>query len=166
MGEEKTIMSMTKEAMFRDAARLSELLRSVFDAVMDDHYQARLRVMELDDHDLKVFARLINNARDLATSELESRGLAIRLNAEGRTIIFDDQARQRASSFVGLCRDDDPDRPYLAITIRESRRFKGGQRAAKWYSRSTGANYRTVIEAISKDKLIAQGAIPKKGEPG
>lgn len=74
-------MSMTKRAMEFDEARLAELVRAVIDDLMLDEGYARHRIMQLDDHDLKVFAAFTKTVHDLATSELEFRRPKIRRHA-------------------------------------------------------------------------------------
>lgn len=180
-------MGMTKAWMMARDNALAEFLQFVCaDLIAGDEDKARARMSTLDNHELRAAANVAKQIQDLVAAEscarmppspeLEAmRALSqlpledalaecrktIESNIEGKTILFNDQ-QQHASSFVGICRDDDPDKPYLAVTVHETRRFKEGQRAAKWYARTTRLNYRQIIEAIARAELIAKGVIAQK----
>ncbi len=56
---------------------------------------------------------------------------------------------------IGLKRDDDPERPFMAVAINESRRFKGVNGARRWFARQMGIGVEKVVINDSQD--IFQG---------
>lgn len=60
---------------------------------------------------------------------------------EGKTVIYDGRGVYPAASFIGVLRDDDPQKPYLAITIHSSRRFKTESGARKFYDKQMRSGF-------------------------
>ncbi|MCI0391864.1 MAG: hypothetical protein MOB07_24240 [Acidobacteria bacterium] len=56
-----------------------------------------------------------------------------------------------AGSFVGIRQDDHPIKPYLAVALRYSRRFKTPDGARIWYAREMGLRIEQVVIDGSQD---------------
>jgi len=70
------------------------------------------------------------------------------ITVRNKTILYNDRARQNALAFVGVCRDDDQRKPFLAVTIQCAIRFETPEGAARWYAQEVGLDVDQVTAAV------------------
>jgi hypothetical protein len=83
------------------------------------------------------------------------------MTIEQHAILFDGSVITPVSpgSFIGIRKDDDPLKPYLAVALRASRRFKTPDGARIWYAREMGLRIDQVVCRDESQTIRRSGAL-------